>query len=243
MISRRIEVIATGLPSNRYAPGALPPAIVHSAANAVANRLSSGVSALMTTTPGAGGTPADPACAASAPSRRAITPRVALDRQRERVEARHGGGAFVELVERDRVRKLGRHRRDDLDVVAHQRSDDHLGAGRAGGLDGGQHAVLAVRVDLRAQAAAGRFRGRQEARADGVGGARVRGRVERQHQRDVDGGRRGGGFRGGRRRSPASLAGGVCATENAAAMANARLASRATIGAKDRRQAPGADMT
>ena len=33
------------------------------------------------------------------------------------------------------------------------------------------------------------------------------------------------------------------ATENAAAAANTRLASRATIGAKDRRQAPGADMT
>ena len=79
--------------------------------------------------------------------------------------------------------RSSRDLRDDLEVVAHQRTDDHLRAGaRARPRTAEQHAVFAVRDDDAVAVAGGAGCG-QEAGTDGLGGSRIGRRVEREDQR------------------------------------------------------------
>ncbi len=213
--SRFNTVSASGAGSKRKLFGALPPLSSHSVAKAPAKRFISGVSAPTITT----------FCAASSRMRRAIV-RASLSTARENVNRRgRARRRVVGLIERKRPRQVELRLRDDLEIVANQRSHDDLGAGCPRGLERAEHAVLGVRNDdVRRASAGGR---RDESGAHGFRGARIGGHIERQYDGDVDRWpRRLQDGNGGPAGSGAlSLAAGVCAVENAAATASARNAS------------------
>jgi hypothetical protein len=111
-------------------------------------------------------------------------PRVAFDRQRERVQLRKRRRAVLQLIERHREGKVERELGDGLDVVAQQRPHDDLHAARACVLERGEHAVFAMRDHDEAVRVAGGTGCREESGPHGFGRAREGFHIERQDQRN-----------------------------------------------------------